>query len=167
MNCNLSFAMIWQMTYTHKLPKLCSATLKKSQANTQRYRNPREVFGTNSCVTEKAPCLFSAIHSNQTRCMCTIPAKHLKFLTPFTMYNICIYIVYNRTAIIASHQANLVMLFIRYVVWNLSRILPLHLQISTTSRTNLYSFVNLGENWSQSWDCWRSFSRKGRKLSHK
>ena len=27
-SCNLSLAMIWQMTYTHKLPKLCSATLK-------------------------------------------------------------------------------------------------------------------------------------------
>ena len=26
-SCNLSLAMIWQMTYTHKLPKLCSATL--------------------------------------------------------------------------------------------------------------------------------------------
>ena len=26
--CNLSLAMIWQITYTHKLPKLCSATLK-------------------------------------------------------------------------------------------------------------------------------------------
>ena len=26
--CNLSLAMIWQMIYTHKLPKLCSATLK-------------------------------------------------------------------------------------------------------------------------------------------
>ena len=25
---NLSLAMIWQMIYTHKLPKLCSATLK-------------------------------------------------------------------------------------------------------------------------------------------
>ena len=27
---NLSLAMIWQMTYTHKLPKLCSATLTKN-----------------------------------------------------------------------------------------------------------------------------------------
>ena len=27
MSCNLSLAMIWQMTYAHKLPKLCSATL--------------------------------------------------------------------------------------------------------------------------------------------
>ena len=27
MSCNLSLAMIWQMTYTHKLPKLCSASL--------------------------------------------------------------------------------------------------------------------------------------------
>ena len=26
-NYNLSLAMIWQMMYTHKLPKLCSATL--------------------------------------------------------------------------------------------------------------------------------------------
>ena len=26
-SCNLSLALIWQMTYTHKLPKLCSATL--------------------------------------------------------------------------------------------------------------------------------------------
>ena len=30
-SCNLSFAMIWQMTYTHKLPKLCSATVRVSQ----------------------------------------------------------------------------------------------------------------------------------------
>ena len=29
-SCNLSPAMIWQMTYTHKLPKLCSATLKST-----------------------------------------------------------------------------------------------------------------------------------------
>ena len=28
-SCNLSLAMIWQRTYTHELPKLCSATLKK------------------------------------------------------------------------------------------------------------------------------------------
>ena len=28
-SCNLSLTMIWQMTYTHKLPKLCSATLKQ------------------------------------------------------------------------------------------------------------------------------------------
>ena len=28
-SCILSHAMIWQMTYTHKLPKLSSATLRK------------------------------------------------------------------------------------------------------------------------------------------
>ena len=28
-SCNLSRATIWQMTYTHKLPKLYSATLNK------------------------------------------------------------------------------------------------------------------------------------------
>ena len=27
MSCNLFLAMIWQKTYTHKMPKLCSATL--------------------------------------------------------------------------------------------------------------------------------------------
>ena len=26
-SCNISLAMIWQITYTYKLPKLCSATL--------------------------------------------------------------------------------------------------------------------------------------------
>ena len=26
-SCNLSLAMTWQITYTHKLPKQCSATL--------------------------------------------------------------------------------------------------------------------------------------------
>ena len=30
-SCNLSLAMIWQMTFTHKLPKLCSATLKQTR----------------------------------------------------------------------------------------------------------------------------------------
>ena len=29
-SCNLSLAIIWQMTYTQKLPKLCSATLIES-----------------------------------------------------------------------------------------------------------------------------------------
>ena len=28
-SCNLFLAMIWQMTYTHKLPKQCSATLNR------------------------------------------------------------------------------------------------------------------------------------------
>ena len=28
-SCNLSLAMIWQMTYTHKLPKLCSDNLNQ------------------------------------------------------------------------------------------------------------------------------------------
>ena len=33
-SCNLSFDMIWQMTYTHKLPKQCSATLKQRRIQT-------------------------------------------------------------------------------------------------------------------------------------
>ena len=32
-SCNLSLAMIWQMTYTQKLPKLCSATLTVSHSH--------------------------------------------------------------------------------------------------------------------------------------
>ena len=28
-SCNLFLAMIWQRTYTHELPKLCSVTLKQ------------------------------------------------------------------------------------------------------------------------------------------
>ena len=31
-SCNLSLAMIWQIIYTHKLPKLCSATLRAIMA---------------------------------------------------------------------------------------------------------------------------------------
>ena len=33
-SCNLSLAMIWQMTYTHKLPKLSSATSKADLQST-------------------------------------------------------------------------------------------------------------------------------------
>ena len=33
-SCNLSLAMIWQMTDIHKLPKLCSATLSYLLRNT-------------------------------------------------------------------------------------------------------------------------------------
>ena len=36
-SCNLSLAMIWQMTYTHKLPKLCSATLINYQLVEKKY----------------------------------------------------------------------------------------------------------------------------------
>ena len=32
-SCNLSLAKIWQMTYTYKLSKLCSATLKHDANN--------------------------------------------------------------------------------------------------------------------------------------
>ena len=36
-SCNLSLAMVWQMTYTHKLPKLCSATLLKGSNPVQAW----------------------------------------------------------------------------------------------------------------------------------
>ena len=38
--CNLSLAMIWQMTYTQKLPKLCSATLTNRRPITSRRNWP-------------------------------------------------------------------------------------------------------------------------------
>ena len=34
-SCNPSLAKIWQMTCTHKLPKLCSATSSKQCTNSQ------------------------------------------------------------------------------------------------------------------------------------
>ena len=70
-------------------------------------------------------------------------------------------LVYNRKAILASHRANCVRFFLSCVVWNLSRILPLHFQISKsgTKFSNLYFFINLGDDWLQRCDCW-SFSRK-------
>ena len=37
-SCDPSLAIIWQMTYTHKLPKLCSATL--SSAVEKGYEDP-------------------------------------------------------------------------------------------------------------------------------
>ena len=38
---NLSLAMIWQMTYTHKLPKLCSATLSNDDGDgSENGKNP-------------------------------------------------------------------------------------------------------------------------------
>ena len=36
-SCNLSLAMIWQMTYTRKLPKLCSATLSNEVGLKMQY----------------------------------------------------------------------------------------------------------------------------------
>ena len=52
--------------------------------------------------------------------------------------------VYNRTTVMVSHRTNRVTLFIHCVVWNFSRILPLHFQIFTTSRAqNLQMFISL------------------------
>ena len=36
-SCNLSLAMIWQMKYTHKLPKLCPATLKHPHSQNREF----------------------------------------------------------------------------------------------------------------------------------
>ena len=47
-SCNLSFDMIWQMTYTHKLPKQCSATL-------------------NNCPDMSASCLLGSQSEHRIR----------------------------------------------------------------------------------------------------
>ena len=41
LSCNLKLAMIWQMTYTHKLPELCSATLSEDHDKTRNNLVPR------------------------------------------------------------------------------------------------------------------------------
>ena len=38
-SCNLSFIMIWQMPFTHKLPKLCQATLNGRQKRSYKKHN--------------------------------------------------------------------------------------------------------------------------------
>ena len=37
-SCNLSLAMIWQIIYTHKLPRLCSATLRRRSTRMTNYQ---------------------------------------------------------------------------------------------------------------------------------
>ena len=39
-SCNLSLAMIWQMTYAPKLPKLCSATLRRKSGARKEGERP-------------------------------------------------------------------------------------------------------------------------------
>ena len=47
-SCNLSLAMIWQMTYTLKLPKLCSATLSSNCDYICKERSPMySIFDSN------------------------------------------------------------------------------------------------------------------------
>ena len=42
-SCNLSLAMIWQRTYTHELPELCSATLKTLATDFSTVQNERNL----------------------------------------------------------------------------------------------------------------------------
>ena len=58
-SCNLSLAMIWQMTYTHKLPKLCSATLNGLRWNSFRF----------CLVGENIPGNFSPIRTLLVECI--------------------------------------------------------------------------------------------------
>ena len=51
-SCNLFLAMTWQMTYTHKLPKLCSATLMFLGAKRPQWR--RASLRRNGCFRRLA-----------------------------------------------------------------------------------------------------------------
>ena len=44
-SCNLSLAIIWQMRYTHKLPKLCSATLSGGRIREGQVWHPATEMG--------------------------------------------------------------------------------------------------------------------------
>ena len=44
-SCNLSLAMVWHMTYTHKLLKLCSATLMECFVLIPNGFFPHEMIG--------------------------------------------------------------------------------------------------------------------------
>ena len=53
-SCNLPLAMTWQMTYTHKLPKLCSATLIGVYLP-QQYGSPNErIFRSLIIIVQEA-----------------------------------------------------------------------------------------------------------------
>ena len=61
-SCNLSLAMVWQMTYTHKLPKLCSATITGYSTNTILILVNLFIFATLFLVIVLCAERFIAIH---------------------------------------------------------------------------------------------------------
>ena len=73
---NLSIAMICQMTYTQKLPKLCSATLTKmilvgnQSEQSKQYGVERQIFVASITATEIGACIWCNVtpcdHFNQS-----------------------------------------------------------------------------------------------------
>ena len=61
-SCNLSLAVVWQMTYTHKLPKLCSATITGYSTNTILILVNLFIFATLFLVIVLCAERFIAIH---------------------------------------------------------------------------------------------------------
>ena len=53
-SCNLSLAMIWQMTYTHKVPKLCSATLSYHNTGPE-VKNKQYTLSNDTCYIRDIP----------------------------------------------------------------------------------------------------------------
>ena len=61
-SCNLSLAMVWQMTYTHQLSKLCSATITGYSTNTILILVNLFIFATLFLVIVLCAERFIAIH---------------------------------------------------------------------------------------------------------
>ena len=78
-NCNLSLAIICQMTYAHKLPKLCSATLSKGVFERSTPTGSEVVFILKHLDATKFvfPSVFTII---ETICQhnCVKPASKIK-----------------------------------------------------------------------------------------
>ena len=53
-SCNLSLAMIWQMTYTRKVPKLCSATLRYHNSGPE-VKNKQYTLSNDTCYIRDIP----------------------------------------------------------------------------------------------------------------
>ena len=83
-SCDPSLAIIWQMTYTHKLPKLCSATLKE---NVEIFNNFPFWEETQSIIC------FCRLDYNQgerclSECICGVPYNVI-LLASTVCENIC------------------------------------------------------------------------------
>ena len=86
-SCNLSLAMIWQMTRTHKLPKLCSDTLNERQSSSDKKHNKslRLVlfFPFRCCFAGSLPFFSSTM--KQTKLFHSISEMFFTFLARKTL----------------------------------------------------------------------------------
>ena len=80
-SCDPSLAIIWQMTYTHKLPKLCSATLICSERDvdlniTRNVVNYTRKYSIKHSVSLDIELFLVKLDRNTYNCLGTIPIVH-------------------------------------------------------------------------------------------